>query len=209
MTVSEKAAYLRGIMEGMNLNKGTNEGKLFSAIADLLEDLALSVSDLEEETSAIRDYVDEMDEDLSTLEEVVYEDGGYDPYDDEDDDEYDDEEDDEDDEDEDEDDEDEDEDGEEDDEDEEDDDFDGDGEDEDIVALECPACGELVYCDVNDLETMDTLICPSCGKELDIICAEDTEDGEVEEIDGEPGGEGTENEQTEAGRPDGDGPRPE
>ena len=72
MTVSEKAAYLRGLMDAMNLDKTANESKLFYAISDLLDDLALSVADLEEETSAMRDYIDEMDNDLSAVESDLY-----------------------------------------------------------------------------------------------------------------------------------------
>ncbi len=75
MTVTEKAAYLKGMLEGMKLSQESDEGKLFTAIADLLEDLSLSVADLEEETSAMRDYIDEMDNDLSEVETAVYEDG--------------------------------------------------------------------------------------------------------------------------------------
>ncbi len=72
MTVSEKASYLKGLMDGMKLDKASDEGKLFTAIADLLEDLSLSVSDLEDETSAMRDYIDELDTDLSEVETELY-----------------------------------------------------------------------------------------------------------------------------------------
>lgn len=72
MTVTEKAAYLKGLMEGMKLDKESDQGKLFAAIADLLEDLSLSVADLEDETSAMREYIDELDTDMSTLESAVY-----------------------------------------------------------------------------------------------------------------------------------------
>ena len=72
MTVTEKAAYLKGLMEGMKLDKESDHGKLFAAIADLLEDLSLSVADLEDETSAMREYIDELDTDMSALESAVY-----------------------------------------------------------------------------------------------------------------------------------------
>ena len=49
MTGSEKAAYLKGLMAGMKISENSDEGKLFAAISDLLEDLSLAVSDLEEE----------------------------------------------------------------------------------------------------------------------------------------------------------------
>ena len=72
MTASEKASYIKGLLDGMNISKEKDDGKLFVAIADLLEDLALSVADLEDETSEMREYIDELDTDLSALETEVY-----------------------------------------------------------------------------------------------------------------------------------------
>jgi len=68
MNLTEKVAYIKGLMEGMEITAETKEGKLFSAIVDLLEDMALSVSDLEDEVSEVEAAVDEIDEDLSWLE---------------------------------------------------------------------------------------------------------------------------------------------
>ena len=48
MTLSEKSAYLKGLMEGMKLGTETNEGKLISEIISMLQDVAENVSDLEE-----------------------------------------------------------------------------------------------------------------------------------------------------------------
>lgn len=66
MTTPEKVAYLKGLADGLNLDKNSAEGKLFSAIIDVLDDLALSVEDL-------TDQIDAVDEDLEMLEEYVYE----------------------------------------------------------------------------------------------------------------------------------------
>lgn len=75
MNISEKAAYLKGLIEGMKLDTTTNEGKLFEKIIELLEDISISVLDLEDEVSTINDYIDELDADLADLEEDVYCDG--------------------------------------------------------------------------------------------------------------------------------------
>lgn len=72
MTVSEKAAYLKGLIEGMNYDTNSNEGKLFKAIAELLEDLSLSILDLEDEVAYLNDYIEEIDEDLGETERFVY-----------------------------------------------------------------------------------------------------------------------------------------
>ena len=52
MTLSERAAYLKGLKEGLKLNTETSEGKLLNEIIEMLEDVALSVNDLEDCTSA-------------------------------------------------------------------------------------------------------------------------------------------------------------
>ena len=41
MEITEKVAYLKGLAEGMELDTGKKEGKLLSAIIDVLEDIAL------------------------------------------------------------------------------------------------------------------------------------------------------------------------
>ena len=44
MTLSEKSAYLKGLMEGMKLDTETNEGKLISEIISMLQDVAENVN---------------------------------------------------------------------------------------------------------------------------------------------------------------------
>lgn len=72
MNPSEKAAYIKGLMEGMKFDTTTDEGKLISKIVDLLEDLSLSVQDLEDEVAQLNDFTDELDEDLGAVEEELY-----------------------------------------------------------------------------------------------------------------------------------------
>ena len=67
MTITEKVAYLKGLADGMKLDRETNEGKLFGAIIETLEDMALSITDAEER-------LDVLDEDLAEVEDAVYED---------------------------------------------------------------------------------------------------------------------------------------
>ena len=73
MTITEKVAYLKGLMEGMKIDPESNEGKLWKAIMDVLADLALSVEDLEDYTSELTEQVDAIDEDLDQLEMDYYE----------------------------------------------------------------------------------------------------------------------------------------
>lgn len=76
--LKEKVAYLKGLAEGMHINETTNEGKLLKAIIDVLEDVALSVEDIEEIQDELGQQVDTIDEDLAEIEKVVYDEEGCD-----------------------------------------------------------------------------------------------------------------------------------
>ena len=72
MTVTEKVAYLKGLVEGMDFDKDDKETKVLNAVLDVLEDLALTVSDLDDEMELVTEQLDAVDEDLADLEEVFY-----------------------------------------------------------------------------------------------------------------------------------------
>ena len=83
MTVSEKVAHLRGLAEGMEIEKSeSKEAKLLLAVIDTLEYVSMALNDLEDNDIAIGDELDAMGEeldaisdDLSDVEDVVFEDG--------------------------------------------------------------------------------------------------------------------------------------
>ena len=91
MTLSERTAYLKGLMEGMKIDTETNEGKLFKAIIETLDDMALTVSDVEDVVDAVCDELDTIEEDLDTIEEYLLDEEDYDDEDEyyDEDDEYD------------------------------------------------------------------------------------------------------------------------
>ena len=73
MTVTEKVAYLKGLVEGLDFDADKKETKVINAVLDVLEDLALAVSDLDDEMAVVTEQLDAVDEDLADLEEVFYE----------------------------------------------------------------------------------------------------------------------------------------
>ena len=85
MGISEKIAYLKGLMEGMNVDTESNEGKLFAAVVDVLDEIALEVEDLTDEVMELGDGLDVISDDLSDVEDIVYDDDDDDDEDDEDD----------------------------------------------------------------------------------------------------------------------------
>ena len=74
MGISEKVAYLKGLMEGMKFDTESNEGKLFAAIIDVLDDIAFEIEDLTDEVMELEDGVDVISDDLADVEDLVYED---------------------------------------------------------------------------------------------------------------------------------------
>lgn len=72
MTLTEKAAYIKGLVEGLGLNDDSKEGKVYAAILDLLDDLALSCEDNECAIDELYELADEIDQDLGSVEEEVY-----------------------------------------------------------------------------------------------------------------------------------------
>ena len=86
MEIIEKVAYLKGLAEGMELDTEKKEGKLISAIIDLLEDIALEIEDLWDGEEELADGLDAVSDAPEDVEDLIFED-------DEDEDDYDDEED--------------------------------------------------------------------------------------------------------------------
>ena len=151
MTISEKAAYLKGLMDGLNLNTETSEGKMISSIVELLGDMTKKITDIEDTTIAISDELDEIEEDLDAIEDfIIDEDDDYDE-------DYEDDWDDEDDED-----------------DEYDEGFDFGDEDSTIYEVEC-ACGEIINFDEETLES-GSIVCPNCGETLEFSLDDEDEE---------------------------------
>ena len=73
MTTIEKVAYLKGLFEGMEIDESTKEGKLLKAVVEVLGELAEDHADLGDYVAELTEQVDAVDEDLSSLEDVVYE----------------------------------------------------------------------------------------------------------------------------------------
>ena len=149
MTISEKTAYLKGLMDGLKLSTESDEGKMIAAIVDLLGDLTKKVTDIEDTTIAISDELDEIEEDLDAIEDYILDEEDED-WDDEDidDDEWDEDE-------------------------EYEEGFDFGDEDSTIYEVEC-ACGEIITFDEEVLEA-GSMICPNCGETLEFSFEDDNE----------------------------------
>ena len=150
MTITEKAAYLKGLMDGLKLDTDKAEGKMIAAMVELLGDMTKRIADIEETTIAISDELDEIEEDLDAIEDYILdeEDEDYEGEDegedwegwDEDDEEG----------------------------------FDFGDEDSTIYEVEC-ACGEVINFDEATLEA-GSITCPNCGELLEFSMDDEDEE---------------------------------
>ena len=80
MDMNAKLAYLKGLAEGLGVDKTTKEGKLFTAAVDLLDDLALAVTEMSEGLEHMGDSIEAIEEDLDEVLEDLYGDDEDDEY---------------------------------------------------------------------------------------------------------------------------------
>lgn len=152
MTLTERTAYIKGLCEGLGLDKkDTAEAKVIAALLELCEEMALEIDDIEADIGELADYCEELDEDLGDVEEVLLD---MDEEDDEcdccdcdcdcDDCECD------------------------------------CCCDEDYYEILCPSCGETICFDESAFDD-ESLVCPACGSEIGEIFDEDEVEFEKED----------------------------
>ena len=141
----EKAAYLKGLVEGLGIDETTKEGKVIKAMSELLGELAEAVDAIDEDVTHAYDQINDLSEELEDLEADLYEDDEEADEDEADDAEA-----------------------------EEDEDDNADVASEPYYEVACPACGETVYVSEDDLDAGEA-ICPSCKVAFEVALADDEE----------------------------------
>ncbi len=66
--ISKKIAYLKGLMDGLDYDNTSKEGRIFGGILDVLEEIDASIDDLYDYQDEIAEQVDIIDEDLAAIE---------------------------------------------------------------------------------------------------------------------------------------------
>ena len=156
MKLTEKIAYMKGLLDGMELDGSTKEGKAILQMADVMEEMGVYIDDLQSQVDELTELCDLLDKDLGDVETDLYCDD--DDFDDDDDD------------------------FDLDDDDDEDNDFrigkvlpadyddfayeDSDDYDNEIYIVNCPSCDEAVNITERELEE-GSIVCPHCGELLE------------------------------------------
>ena len=146
--MKEKAAYLKGLIEGLGIDETTKEGKVIKAMSELLGDLAEAVDGIDEDVTRAYDQINDLSEELEDLEADLYEDDAEEDADAEE---------------------------AEDDSDADDDDNDDDIASEPFYEVACPSCGETVYVSEDDLDAGEAN-CAHCGVTFEVALEGDEDE---------------------------------
>lgn len=137
MNLNEKMSYLQGLLDGLEIDTTTKEGKLLVQMTEVMQQMVESVDELQAQVDELTELCDILDEDLGEVEQEVY---GFDDYEDDcdceccdDDDDY--------------------------------DDYDYDDDDE-LYEVSCPKCGDTIILDEAMLDE-GSIECPCCGENLE------------------------------------------
>ncbi len=155
--MKEKAAYLKGLIDGLGIDESTKEGKVIKAMSELLSEMADAVDGIDEDVTRAYDQINDLSEELEDLEADLYEDDDADEEED-------------------------DEDASDDAEGDESEDDNADVAGEPYYEVACPACGGTVYVSEDDLDAGEA-ICPSCKVAFEVALADDEDDEAAEEDD--------------------------
>ena len=73
MELAEKAAYLKGLIEGLGVDESTKEGRIIKAMSELLCELASSVREIDADMTQAYDQLNDISAELEDLEADLYE----------------------------------------------------------------------------------------------------------------------------------------
>ena len=72
MDLNAKAAYIRGLMTGMDFDADSKNGKVIAAMMDLLEEMAAQVTEHDNALDQVYDELETLDQDLDDVVSDIY-----------------------------------------------------------------------------------------------------------------------------------------
>ncbi|HWQ75470.1 MAG TPA: AraC family transcriptional regulator [Syntrophomonas sp.] len=69
--MSEKVSYLQGLTEGLNITDSSPQGKIISGMLNVMNEMAEELSLMQQDFAEIKEYIENIDDDLFELEESV------------------------------------------------------------------------------------------------------------------------------------------
>ncbi|MCQ2464508.1 MAG: hypothetical protein MJ095_02870 [Oscillospiraceae bacterium] len=89
MKLTEKMSYLKGYIDGIDLDTSSKEGKVLATMADVMHEMVAYIEDLQGQVDELTELCEILDEDLGCVEDDFYDEDDFDD-DDEDEDDFDD-----------------------------------------------------------------------------------------------------------------------
>lgn len=132
--ITDRVSYLKGLTEGMKLNKESNEGKMILHMLGVMEEMAQELERIDTTVNDLDEYMEAIDEDLTEVEEMLC-DEEYDDDEDYPEDEVDD-----------------------------DSDEDEADDAQEIIEYPCPHCGKKLTFELKTFDLLEDYTCPYCGK---------------------------------------------
>lgn len=71
-SITDRTSYLRGLAEGLNLDKEKSENRLMLEMLAVMDEMAQKIKDLEEDVSELDEYVESIDGDLGDIEDALF-----------------------------------------------------------------------------------------------------------------------------------------
>ena len=68
MSVSDKVAYLSGLVDGLSFEKDSREGRVFDAIISVLKEIGSEIDGLRSDLADLEEFTKALDDDMSDLE---------------------------------------------------------------------------------------------------------------------------------------------
>jgi hypothetical protein len=69
---TDRTAYLRGLAEGLKLDKEKNENRLMLEMLAVMDEMAQKIKDVEEDMDEMNEYVESIDDDLGDIEDALF-----------------------------------------------------------------------------------------------------------------------------------------
>ena len=74
MKLTEKMSYLQGLIDGLEIDTSTKEGKALIQMSEVMSEMVMYVEDLQSQVDELTELCDILDEDLGAVEDDFYED---------------------------------------------------------------------------------------------------------------------------------------
>lgn len=74
MKLSEQMSYLHGLVDGLDIDMTTKEGKVLGQVLEVLQSTVLYVDDLQDQIDELTELCEDIDEDLGEVEEFLLDD---------------------------------------------------------------------------------------------------------------------------------------